>query len=59
MPKTKPFAELAAKVKADPARRAWIEAEKQAIRDALRLAEPRARDNETQREGEDDADQAR
>lgn len=50
MPKTKPFAELAAKVKADPVRRAQIEVEKQAIRDALALADLRARHNVTQQE---------
>jgi DNA-binding XRE family transcriptional regulator len=48
MPKTKPFAELAAKVKADPERRARIAMEKQAIEDALTLAELRSRQNVTQ-----------
>lgn len=50
MPKTKPFAELAAKVKADPVRRARIEVEKRAIEDALALAELRAQRGVTQRE---------
>lgn len=48
MPKTKPFADLAAKVKADPVRRARIAIEKQAIEDALALAELRSRQNVTQ-----------
>ena len=48
MPKTKPFAELAAKVKADPVRRARIEIEKQAIRDALALAALRSERGVTQ-----------
>ncbi len=48
MPKTKPFSELAATVKADPERRAWIALEKQAIEDALTLAELRSRQNVTQ-----------
>ena len=48
MPRTKPFAELAAKVKADPESRAWIALEKQAIEDALTLAELRTRQNVTQ-----------
>jgi hypothetical protein len=50
MPKTKPFAELAAKVKADPVRRACIESEKQAIRDALALAALRTERGVTQTE---------
>lgn len=48
MPKTKPFAELAAKVKADPVRRARIEVEKQAMRDAIALAELRKQRGTTQ-----------
>ena len=50
MPKTKPFAELAARGKADPERRAQIEVEKQALEDALTLAEVRSRQNITQQE---------
>ena len=50
MPKTRPFAELAARVKADPERRAQIALEKRAIEDALTLAELRARQNITQQE---------
>ncbi len=41
MPKTKPFAELAAQVRADPVRRARIEIEKRAMLDAIALAELR------------------
>ncbi len=48
MPKTKPFAELAAKVKADPVRRARIETEKRAMLDALALAEVRTQRGITQ-----------
>ena len=50
MTKTKPFAELAAKVKADPVRRERIETSKRAIRDALDLADLRARQDMTQQE---------
>lgn len=50
MTKTKPFAELAAKVKADPERRARIAIEKRAIEDSLRSAELRSRQNVTQQE---------
>ena len=48
MTKTKPFAELAAKAKADPVRRARIEEYKRAIDDALALAELRNRRGLTQ-----------
>jgi DNA-binding XRE family transcriptional regulator len=48
MTKTKPFAELSAKVKADPVRRARIAVEKQAIEDALTLAELRSQLSVTQ-----------
>jgi transcriptional regulator with XRE-family HTH domain len=48
MTKTRSFAELAAKVKADPARRARIALEKRAIEDALSLAELRSQKNVTQ-----------
>ncbi len=48
MTKTRPFAELAAKVKADPVRRARIAVEKLAIEDALSLAELRSQKNVTQ-----------
>lgn len=57
MPKTKPFAELAAEAKADPVRRARIEAEKQAMRETLKLAEPRARREADHQESDDEDDQ--
>ena len=50
MTKTKPFAELAAKAKANPIRRARIEAYKRAIDDALALAELRQQRGVTQHE---------
>jgi hypothetical protein len=50
MTKTKPFAELAAKVKADPVRRERIETAKRAIKDARALADLRARQDMTQTE---------
>jgi len=50
MTKTKPFAELAAKVKADPVRRERIETAKRATMDALALADFRARQAMTQKE---------
>jgi len=50
MTKTKPFAELAAKAKADPVRRARIEAYTRAIDDALALAELRNQRGVTQQE---------
>jgi DNA-binding XRE family transcriptional regulator len=50
MTKTKPFAELADKVKADPVRRERIEIGKRAMEDALTLAKLRARQDITQRE---------
>jgi DNA-binding XRE family transcriptional regulator len=50
MPKTKPFSMLAAKVKADPVRRARIEAEKRAMKDALALSALRSRQRVTQSE---------
>jgi len=43
MTKTKPIAELAAKVKADPVRRERIETARLATKDALALAELRTR----------------
>ena len=39
MPKTKPFAELAARVNADPERRVRMQAYKHAMEDALALSE--------------------
>ena len=39
MPNTKPFAELAAKAKADPERQGWIRAYRHAMEDALALSE--------------------
>lgn len=42
MAKTKPFADLAAKAKSDPVRRARIATVKRAMEDALALAELRA-----------------
>jgi DNA-binding XRE family transcriptional regulator len=48
--KTKPYRELAARMKADPVRAAEIEAEKRAIGRALELAELRERRGATQRE---------
>ena len=50
MPKTRPFAELADRVKADPIRRARIETEKRAMMDALALSELRVRQRFTQSE---------
>lgn len=50
MTKTKPFAELAARAKADPVRRARIEQYKRAIDDALTLAELRQRQGVTQQQ---------
>jgi DNA-binding XRE family transcriptional regulator len=46
--KTRPFAELAAKAKADPVGRARIEAHKRAMRDALALGELRSEVGATQ-----------
>ena len=48
MTKTRPFAELAAKAKADPVGRARIEAYKRAMRDALALGELRSEAGATQ-----------
>ena len=48
MTRTRSFAELAARVKADPVRRARIAIEKQAIEDALSLAELRSQRKITQ-----------
>jgi transcriptional regulator with XRE-family HTH domain len=48
MTKARPFAELAAKVKANPVRRERIALEKKAIEDALSLAELRSQQNVTQ-----------
>src|SRR5829696_7548495 len=50
MTKTKPFAALAAEVKADPARRERVAAYERAIGDALALAELRATRGLTQQE---------
>ena len=50
MTQTKPFAELAAKAKADPVRRARIEEYRRAIDDALALADLRNQRGVTQRE---------
>ena len=50
MSKTKPFSELTAKIKADPARRARIATYKRAIEDALALADLRAQRGLTQTE---------
>jgi DNA-binding XRE family transcriptional regulator len=48
MTKTRPFSELADKVRADPVRRQEIETYKRAMRDVLALAELRARQDVTQ-----------
>lgn len=48
MTKTKPFADLAAEVKADPVRRARIATYKRAMEDTLALAELRSRQGLTQ-----------
>lgn len=50
MTRTKPFSELADKIKADPVRRQEIETYKRAMRDVLALAELRARKGVTQKE---------
>lgn len=50
MTRTRPFAELAEKVKADPARRQEIETLRRAMRDVLALADLRARQGITQKE---------
>jgi DNA-binding XRE family transcriptional regulator len=50
MTKTRPFAELAAKVKVDPVRRTRIAAYKRAMEDALALADLRAERGFTQTE---------
>ena len=50
MTKTRPFAELEAKVLADPVRRAQVAAAKRAMEDALALAELRNQQNVTQQE---------
>jgi DNA-binding XRE family transcriptional regulator len=50
MSNTKPFAELTAKVKSDPVRRARIATYKRAMEDALRLAELRTERGLTQAE---------
>jgi DNA-binding XRE family transcriptional regulator len=50
MAKTRPFAELAAQVKADPVRRERIATIKHAMDDALALAKLRAQQDKTQRE---------
>jgi transcriptional regulator with XRE-family HTH domain len=50
MTKTKPFAELAEKVKADPVRRERIAIGKRALEDALALAKLRAQQDKTQQE---------
>ncbi len=50
MTKTKPFAELAEKVKADPVRRERIATYKRAMEIALALAELRAQQDKTQEE---------
>ena len=53
MTQTKPFAELAAKAKADPVRRARIEESTRAIDAALALAELRNQRGVTQREADE------
>jgi DNA-binding XRE family transcriptional regulator len=50
MTKTRPFAELAEKVKADPVRRERIAIGKRALEDALALAKLRAQQDKTQQE---------
>ena len=50
MTRAKPFAELKAKVLAEPGSRAEIDQYKQAMEDALALAELRARQDMTQKE---------
>ncbi len=50
MSRAKPFSELAAKVKADPVQRERIAVHKRAMRDAIALADLRARQALTQRE---------
>lgn len=50
MPKTKPFAELKAEVMADPARRERVATIKQAMVDALALAELRDQPEVTEKE---------
>jgi DNA-binding XRE family transcriptional regulator len=50
MTRTRPFSELADKIKADPVRRQEIETYKRAMRDVLTLAELRARKGVTQKE---------
>lgn len=50
MTKTKPFAELAAKAKADPTRRAQIAEYRRPIEDVLALAELRSQRGVTQHE---------
>ena len=50
MTKTRPFAELAAQVKADPVRRERIATIKGAMEDALALAKLRAQQDKTQQE---------
>jgi DNA-binding XRE family transcriptional regulator len=50
MMRTRPFSDLADKVRADPVRRQEIEAYKRAMRDVLALAELRATQGVTQQE---------
>ena len=50
MTKTKPFAELADRIKADPVRRERIAIGKRALEDALALAKLRTRQDITQQE---------
>jgi DNA-binding XRE family transcriptional regulator len=50
MMRTRPFSELADKVRADPVRRQEIDAYKRAMRDVLALAELRATQGVTQQE---------
>lgn len=50
MTRTRPFSELADRVRADPVRRQEIETYKRAMRDVLALAELRARQGVTQKE---------
>jgi DNA-binding XRE family transcriptional regulator len=50
MTKTRPFADLAEKVKADPVRRERIAIGKRALEDALALAKLRAQQDKTQQE---------
>lgn len=58
MPKTKPYADLSAKIRADPARRARIEEMERAMEDVLRLAELLEQGGLTQRAATDGSGQS-